>query len=198
MYLIKTTFSCLLTFGTIILGGTYPFEAMQLSIISGCAVGIPTFFMQFEPSFRPVKNDFMRRVFRNSFPSGVVISILCLVITKIGNLINGDNPGLMQTICVLCIGWVYFFMLKRIYSPMSTFRRVVAYTMEFTYFVIMIIGQRILTLQSISIAGVMTLLGVITLSPIFIDLFESVYDRALAGIDARRMEQARVRKRRRQ
>ena len=177
MYLIKTTFSCLLTLGTIILGGTYPFEAMQLSIISGCAVGIPTFFMQFEPSYKKVKDDFMQRVFRNSFPSGLTITIVCLIITKIGNVINGDNPGLMQTICVLCIGWIYFFMLKRIYSPMTTYRRIIAYTMEFVYLVVMIIGQRILTLQSVSLAGVMTLLGVITISPIFIDLFESVYDR---------------------
>lgn len=180
MYLIKTTFSCLLTLGTIIFGGTYPFEAMQLSIISGCAVGIPTFFMQFEPSFKKVGNDFMKRVFRNSFPAGFTIAIVSLIITQIGNAINGDNPHLMQTICVLCIGWIYFFMLKRIYSPMSPYRRVVAYTMEFVYYLVMIIGQHILTLQSVTVAGVMTLLGVITISPIFIDLFEALYDRYLA------------------
>lgn len=177
MYLIKTTFSCLMTLGTIILGGTYPFEAMQLSIISGCAVGIPTFFMQFEPSFKAVKNDFMKRVFRNAIPAGVFITILCLVVTKIGNAISGDQPGLMQTICVLCIGWIYFFMLKRIYSPMTLYRRIIAYVMEFVYYIVMIIGQHILTLQSVSIAGVMVLLLVITTAPIFIDVAESVYDR---------------------
>lgn len=180
MFLIKTTFTILITLGTIVFGGQYPYDAIQFSIISGCAVGIPTFLMQFEPSFMKIRPDFMKRVFRNSFPAGLEIAFFCLMITQVGNLILNDAQ-MMQTICILGIGFVYFFMLKRIYSPMTAYRRIVAYSMEFIYYIVMILGQHILSLKSVEFAGVLVILGIVAITPIFIDLFEAVYDRYIGS-----------------
>ncbi len=180
MYLIKTTFSVLLAIGTIIIGKAYPYSAFQFAIINGCAVGVPTFLLQMEPSFKQVKNDFMQNVFRNAFPAGIFIAVVTFLITNIGLIIDGQNGEMLSTICVLCMGWIYFFMLRRIYSPMSPYRRLIAYTMELVYLLIMIITQRILELTSISLPGVLILIGTITVAPIFIDLFSDLYDRYLA------------------
>ena len=184
MYLIKTTFSVLLTIGTILIGKQYPFEAIQLSVISGCAVGIPTALLQLEPSFKPISKHFMSTIFRNAFPPGFTIAIVTFLITNIGLAISDDKSVMMSTICVLCIGWVYFFMLRRIYSPLTTYRRVVCYTMEVVYLLMMILGQHIilgetplLNFSDVSPTGVLILLGVVTLAPIFIDIFCSIYDR---------------------
>ncbi|MBR0086687.1 MAG: HAD-IC family P-type ATPase [Lachnospiraceae bacterium] len=179
LYLIKTTFSILLTIGTLFLGRQYPFQAVQLSIISGCAVGIPTFFLQLEPSFRKIRSNFMELVFRNALPAGIVIAIVTLMITNIGIRLDASSQPMLSTICVLCIGWIYFFMLKRIYSPMTTYRRIVCYVMEISYLIVMTVGQHILELTAVSVAGIMILFGIITLSPIMIDLFETVYDKKL-------------------
>ena len=182
MYLIKTTFSVLLTLGTLIVGHNYPFQAVQLSIISGCAVGIPTFFLQMEPSFSRIPNDFMSRVFRNSFPAGITIALFTFHITNIGLTLNINNGGMLSTICVIMIGFVYFFMLKRIYYPLSVYRRIVIYVMETVYLVVMIIGQQILEFTAVSVTGVLVLVGVITMAPILIDLLESFYNRYIARI----------------
>ncbi len=182
MYLIKTTFSVLLTLGTLIVGHNYPFQAVQLSIISGCAVGIPTFFLQMEPSFSRIPNDFMSRVFRNSFPAGITIAFFTFLITNIGLTLNINNGGMLSTICVIMIGFVYFFMLKRIYYPLSVYRRIVIYVMETVYLVVMIIGQQILEFTAVSVTGVLVLVGVITMAPILIDLLESFYNRYIARI----------------
>ena len=182
MYLIKTTFSVLLTLGTLIVGHNYPFQAVQLSIISGCAVGIPTFFLQMEPTFTIIPNDFMSRVFKNAFPAGITIAFFTFLITNIGLSLNFNNGGMLSTICVIMIGFVYFFMLKRIYFPLSVYRRIVIYVMETAYLVIMIIGQDILEFTAVSVTGVLVLVGVITMAPILIDLLETFYNRYIARI----------------
>ncbi|MBQ6551215.1 MAG: HAD-IC family P-type ATPase [Lachnospiraceae bacterium] len=182
MYLIKTTFSVLLTLGTLIVGHTYPFQAVQLSIISGCAVGIPTFFLQLEPSFDRIPKDFMSRVFKNALPAGITIALCTFLITNIGLSFNTELAGMLSTICVIMIGFIYFFMLKRIYSPLSPYRRIVIYTMEISYLVVMIIGQKILEFTDVTVTGVLILVGIITLAPILIDLLESFYSKYIARI----------------
>ncbi|MBP5225470.1 MAG: HAD-IC family P-type ATPase [Lachnospiraceae bacterium] len=186
MYLIKTTFSVLITIGTILFGSQYPFQAVQLSIISGCAVGAPTFFLQMEPSFMRIEKNFMRRIVKNAVPAGILIALLCLLLSNIGIAINEQNAEMMSTICVLCIGWIYFFMLQRVYSPMTAYRRFVVYAMQAVYLIIMIVGQHILVLTSISTAGVLVLLFCVTLTPPLIDLIETTFDRVMRWRDERK------------
>ncbi len=187
MYLIKTTFSVLLTLFTILLGQAYPFVAVQLSIISACAVGIPTFLLQLEPNFKPIPKHFMGQVFRNAFPAGLTIAIVCFLITNIGLAVSPGVSTQLQTICVLSTGWIYFFMLRRLYSPMSTYRRIVAYGMEVIYYIVMIFGQKILDFNSaVSVTGVLILLGSVTVSPMFIDVFGVLYDKVMNFIAKRK------------
>ena len=188
MYLIKTTFSVLLTLFTIIIGQVYPFVAIQLAIIGAFAVGLPTFLLQLEPNFKQIPKHFMRIVFRNAFPAGFTIFFVSFLITNIGIAVSPTEANMLKTVSVLCTGWIYFFMLKRLYSPMNTYRRIVVYTAEILYFVVMIVGQHILDFESVSVTGVMILLGVITFSPIFIDVFGVVYDRAVNWFSARKQQ----------
>ena len=185
MYLIKTIFSAILTLGTIILGGAYPVDAVHLTIISATAVGAPTFFMQFEPTFTRIRNDFMIRVFRNAVPAALIISLACLLVTRIGTGIGAER-GVLVTICFLAIGAVYFFMLKRIYSPLSNYRKVIAYSMEIIYIIIVFLGRSILSLKAIPFAGIVVILAVIALTPVLVELLELLYDKAAALMQKRR------------
>ena len=181
MYLIKTIFSAILTLGTIILGGAYPVDAIHLTVISATAVGAPTFFMQFEPTFTRIRNDFMSRVFRNAVPAALIISLVCLLVTRIGTGI-GQERDVLVTICFLTIGLVYFFMLRRIYSPLSKYRKVIAYSMEIIYYMIVFFGREILALKAIPFAGIIVILAVIALTPLIAELLEILYDKAVALI----------------
>lgn len=67
MYLIKTIFSVVLSIGMILFGHGYPFKPIQLTVISACCVGIPTFFLTYEPNFKRVSGDFLKTVFKNAF-----------------------------------------------------------------------------------------------------------------------------------
>ena len=63
MYLIKTTYSFLLSLLAIGLAHEYPFYPIQLSLISTFCVGLPSFFLALEPNYHKVGKDFIAKVF---------------------------------------------------------------------------------------------------------------------------------------
>jgi cation-transporting ATPase E len=83
MYLVKTVFSMLLSIYVICLVREYPFLPVHLSVISAFGVGMPTFFLQLEPSFEKVSGNFFSNALRKSVPSALAVfitAILCMLI----------------------------------------------------------------------------------------------------------------------
>lgn len=79
LYLTKTIYSVLLSIIFIILGRTYPFVPIHLSIISTTAIGIPSFILTLEQTEAVTSNGFMRNVLRISLPSALTMVIMMLI-----------------------------------------------------------------------------------------------------------------------
>ena len=168
MFLIKTIFSILISIATIFLGQAYPFEPIQLSLISTCGVGIPTFFLTYEANFEQVKGNFLTTVLEKSFPFALTIAIGAATITNIG-LYLGYDPLMLATICILFTGWNYLLALLKIYRPLTLYRRIVIYLTQLLYFALMLIGQPLFELTDISFNWLVVLLALIVYSSLFID-----------------------------
>lgn len=168
MFLIKTIFSILISIATIFLGQAYPFEPIQLSLISTCGVGIPTFFLTYEANFEHVKGNFLTTVLEKSFPFALTIAIGAATITNIG-LYLGYDPLMLATICILFTGWNYLLALLKIYRPLTLYRRIVIYLTQLLYFALMLIGQSLFELTDISFNWLVVLLALIVYSSLFID-----------------------------
>ena len=168
MFLIKTIFSILISVATIFLGQAYPFEPIQLSLISTCGVGIPTFFLTYEANFEHVKGNFLTTVLEKSFPFALTIAIGAATITNIG-LYLGYDPLMLATICILFTGWNYLLALLKIYRPLTLYRRIVIYLTQLLYFALMLIGQPLFELTDISFNWLVVLLALIVYSSLFID-----------------------------
>lgn len=169
MFLIKTIFSVLISISTIFFGQAYPFEPIQLSLISACGVGIPTFFLTYEANFAHVKGNFFKNVLEKSFPSAFTIALGATLITNIG-LHLGYNPHMLSTICVLFTGCNYTIALLKVYTPLTLYRKIVIYATQLAYYISMIIGQSILELTGVTFNWLMVLLALIAFSPLFVDL----------------------------
>ena len=111
MYLIKTIFSVVLSIGMILFGHGYPFKPIQLTVISACCVGIPTFFLTYEPNFKRVSGDFLKTVFKNAFPFAFMIAICSTIIVN-GGRVLGLEKEMLSTICVLLTSWCYYSGFK--------------------------------------------------------------------------------------
>ncbi|WP_027088736.1 HAD-IC family P-type ATPase [Thomasclavelia saccharogumia] len=168
MFLIKTIFSVLISISTIFFGQAYPFEPIQLSLISACCVGIPTFFLTYEANFAHVKGNFFKNVLEKSFPSAFTIALGTTLITNIG-LYLGYDPNMLSTVCILFTGCNYTIALLRIYSPLTRYRKIIIYTTQMAYYISMIIGQSILDLTGLDFNWLMVLLALIAFSPLLVD-----------------------------
>ena len=123
MFLIKTMFSVMLSLLTIFFGNTYPFEPIQMSLISACAVGIPTFLLAQENNYDKIDHTFLRHVFLNAFPAAITISSCVFAIMLVCQNVYHSN-AMLSTACVLVTGWNYMAALKTVYAPLNTYRKV--------------------------------------------------------------------------
>lgn len=184
MFLIKTGFSVLTALLTIIVGQNYPFQPIQLSVINGCAVAIPTMLLQLEPSFQKVNKHFFREVLRMSMPAAITITAMITIINNIGHSI-GTPREMLSTVCVLATGWVYLITLRQVYSPMTGYRKFVIYLMQTAYLVAMVIGQRIMELVGLNFTCVIVTLAAVNFAPMIIGLATKGYDKFFYWYDHR-------------
>ena len=182
MFLIKTIFSVLLSLITIIFGDAYPFEPIQMSLISACAVGIPTFLLTQENNYNKIDHTFLRHVFMNAFPAAVTITGCVFTIMLVCQDVYHSNV-MLNTACVLVTGWNYMSALRTVYSPLNTYRKVIIYGMQFAFFISAVVLQDLLTLGSLEFGMIILVFVLMTFSPILIETITEwirrIYEKSL-------------------
>ena len=168
MFLIKTIFSVLLALITIFFGDAYPFEPIQMSLISACEVGIPTFLLTQENNYNKIDHTFLRHVFMNAFPAAVTITGCVFTIMLVCQNVYHSNV-MLNTACVLVTGWNYMSALRTVYSPLNTYRKVIIYGMQFAFFISAVVLQNLLTLGSLEFGMIILVFVLMTFSPILIE-----------------------------
>ena len=184
MFLIKTMFSVMLSLLTIFFGNTYPFEPIQMSLISACAVGIPTFLLAQENNYDKIDHTFLRHVFLNAFPAAITISSCVFAIMLVCQNVYHSN-AMLSTACVLVTGWNYMAALKTVYAPLNTYRKVIIYGMQFIFFAAAVIFQKLLALGSLDFGLIILVFILMTFAPVLIDVITSW----LKGIYAKSLDQ---------
>ena len=194
MFLIKTIFSVLLSLITIFFGDAYPFEPIQMSLISACAVGIPTFLLTQENNYNKIDHTFLRHVFMNAFPAAVTITGCVFTIMLVCQDVYHSNV-MLNTACVLVTGWNYMSALRTVYSPLNTYRKVIIYGMQFAFFISAVVLQDLLTLGSLEFGMIILVFVLMTFSPILIETITEwirrIYEKSLDREDENKVFFAR-------
>ena len=184
MFLIKTMFSVMLSLLTIFFGNTYPFEPIQMSLISACAVGIPTFLLAQENNYEKIDHTFLRHVFINAFPAALTITSCVFAVMLVCQNVY-HSTEMLNTACVLVTGWNYMAALKTVYAPLNTYRKTIIYGMQFIFFAAAVIFQKLLSLGSLDFGMIILVFILMTFAPVLIDVI-TVW---LKGIYARSLDQ---------
>lgn len=187
MFLIKTMFSVMLSLLTIFFGNAYPFEPIQMSLISACAVGIPTFLLAQENNYEKIDHTFLRHVFINAFPAAITITFCVFAVMLVCQNVY-HSMAMLNTACVLVTGWNYMAALKTVYAPLNTYRKVIIYGMQFIFFAAAVIFQKLLSLGSLDFGMIILVFILMTFAPVLIDVI-TVW---LKGIYARSLDQEKT------
>lgn len=118
LFLIKTTYSVVLSILFIFIQSNYPFQPIQLTPINALTVGIPSFFLALEPNYDRINHSFSQNIFKTAFPAGFGIVILILAVQFIGSLV-GLSYTQTSTLSVLMVAVMSFSALINIARPYS-------------------------------------------------------------------------------
>lgn len=190
MFLIKTIFSVMLSLITIFFGEAYPFEPIQMSLISACAVGIPTFLLAQENNYQKIDHTFLRHVFMNAFPAAVTITGCVFAVMVVCQDVYYSNV-MLNTACVLVTGWNYMAALKTVYAPLNRYRKVIIYSMQCSFFLAAVVLQKLLALGSLEFGMIILVFLLMTFSPILIEAITNgirkMYSRSFDGEEKGRL-----------
>ena len=123
LFLTKTIFSMLLSVLMLLVPGTYPFQPIQMSLVSGVMVGVPGFFLALEPSRERIRGHFLKNVIRRALPGGVAVAVCASM--AMGLTAVGWNRDICSTIATLLAGWISFAVLARTCWPLNWLRAAV-------------------------------------------------------------------------
>ncbi|MBO5409139.1 MAG: HAD-IC family P-type ATPase [Clostridia bacterium] len=119
LYLLKTVYSVLLTICYSLLGISYPFAPVHMTVIGVFTVGIPSFFLAMEPNDKPVSRDFLTTVIHTALPNAVLIS---LFVTFFGILEKVGFLPQKETLSFYLTAYFCFFQLIRCSLPFSPWK----------------------------------------------------------------------------
>ncbi len=117
LFLVKTTFSVVLSLLFIIFQFQYPFEPIQLSWISDIFVGVPSFFLALEPNDAKVEGKFLSKVFKKALPAGLTVALMVWIISFKYNNIGVDVSAQISTMAFWVTAFVSFLVLLQVCMP---------------------------------------------------------------------------------
>lgn len=118
LYLTKTIYSILLCVLFIIIGKAYPFTPIQLSLIGGTAIGVPSFLLTLEKHENVTTTGFLRHVLRISLPAASLL-VLALSAIQILNVLFGFSDLLLSTLNLLAGGILSLSVVGLVCRPMT-------------------------------------------------------------------------------
>ena len=167
MYLVKTLFSFFLTIYVALFQTVYPFVPVHLTMISAICVGIPTVFLQLEPSFERLKGRFLVDAFLRALPSAITV-VLVVVFTKFYRTTMDLSLQNANAILVFVTGAIYLYTLYRIYQPTTKYRLTIVLIMSFLFVITYYFTQGILgisfSLELLPVTLLTTMIGVAIVS----------------------------------
>ncbi len=121
LFLVKTTFSFLLTLVFLFLPKPYPFQPVQLTLCSSLCVGIPSVLLALEPNKERVSGRFIDKLVQKALPGGLSVAIGVLITVCIGPVF-GLNETQISTVSVMITAFNMFAVLLRTSWPLVKFR----------------------------------------------------------------------------
>ena len=124
LFLVKNVFSILLALFSIINVLSYPLQPAQVSLISMFNIGIPAFFLAFEPNNKRVRGSFIKTVIIRAMPAALTdfFAIAALVVFGHTFGVSETDISVASTFLLAIVG---FMILINISQPMNMFHSIV-------------------------------------------------------------------------
>ncbi len=122
LFLVKTLLSIAAALLFIAAPWQYPFQPIQMTLISAFTIGIPSFVLALEPNRERIRGRFLGNVIVKSIP-GAICSVCCILVANVvGYYLMGLDYEQVSTLCVLLTSWIGCNLVVRLSMPFTAIR----------------------------------------------------------------------------
>lgn len=126
LFLSKTGYAILFALIYLFLNVSYPFEPIQISLISSLTIGIPSFVLALEDNKDRLKGSFLKNVLYKSIPVSITSVVIVLIVEILGSIF-GFSQEQKSTIDVILIETIGFILIFKISIPFNKIRKILFY-----------------------------------------------------------------------
>lgn len=128
LFLVKTLYSFVLSALLLFLPLRYPFQPIQLTLVSTLTIGAPSFFLALEPSRERARGSFLKRILLRAAPGAIAVAC-CAIAAMILNK-TGTSFEISSTMAVLSAGVIGLVYLALTCRPFTKLRVAVCAVMS--------------------------------------------------------------------
>lgn len=138
LYLTKTIYSTVLCLIFSMLRMSYPFTPLQLSLISGLAIGIPSFCLTLEQSPSMLSQGFLKHVISTAVPCALTMILYMVGITILGQILHFSTI-MYSTYYFLIAGFISFLVVFIVCKPLNKLRTFMTVTVTILFYIILFV-----------------------------------------------------------
>ena len=120
LFLVKTLYSFVLSMLLLAVPLRYPFEPIQLTLVSGLTVGIPSVFLALEPSSERAAGHFLKRILLRAAPGAA--AVVCCAMAAMITVFTGTPHEIASTMATVSAGIIGLANLILTCQPFTRLR----------------------------------------------------------------------------
>ncbi len=136
LYLTKTIYSTVLCLIFAALQMNYPFTPLQLSLISGLAIGVPSFLLTLDRSSSLSAQGFLKHIILTAVPCALTMISFMVFIAFLGTILHFDAK-MYSTYYFLVAGFISFLVVYIVCMPLNKRRMIVANVITILFYLIL-------------------------------------------------------------
>ena len=120
LFLVKTLYSFALTLLLLAIPATYPFQPIQLTLVSALTIGVPSFVLAMEGNRDRVRVPFLQTVLLRAVPGAAAVTV-CAILSMMTSFLGWPRE-VCSTLATLSAGCVGLMMLSTVCRPWTKLR----------------------------------------------------------------------------
>ena len=179
LFLTKTIFSTINAILFIFLHFDYPFQPIQLTLISALTIGAPSLILALEPNKERIKGKYIVNVIRKSIPGAMTMVFNIVALAILCSFIQFNNTEI-STLAVMITGFAGLLVLLKVSLPFNWIRCALFFTMLGAFIFAIFILKDLFSLASIPLPMFYCFLVLAGFAIIVFVLFSLLIDKLLS------------------
>ena len=158
LFLVKTIFSLVLSLLLLAIPWKYPFQPIQLTLISSLTVGLPSFVLALEPNDKRIRGKFLQNVLLSAVPGAAAI-VISIVLANIFAAPLSLSSDAVSTVATLSTGFCGLCVLFSVCLPLTYPRAMLVFLMTACFYGAVLLLGRVFFLAPLSFPAILLTAG---------------------------------------